>query len=74
MPIMTGDVVLKELLEQYKLKEKTKPYIIAITAYCLREDREKYLLMGFDDYIPKPICIGDLKKSLNTYIECLLKN
>jgi PAS domain S-box-containing protein len=74
MPIMTGDLVLKELLQQYKLKEKTKPYIIAVTAYCLREDREKYLSMGFDDYIPKPVSIGDLKKSLNTYIESLLKN
>jgi CheY-like chemotaxis protein len=74
MPIMTGDLVLKELLQQYKLKEKTKPYIIAVTAYCLREDREKYLSMGFDDYIPKPISIGDLRKSLNTYIESLLKN
>lgn len=74
MPIMTGDMVLMELLKQYKLKEKTKPYIIAVTAYCLREDREKYLSMGFDDYIPKPVCIGDLKKSLNAYIESLLKN
>jgi PAS domain S-box-containing protein len=74
MPIMTGDMVLKELLEQYKIQEKTKPYIIAITAYCLREDKEKYLAMGFDDYIPKPVSISDLKKSLNTYIESLLKN
>lgn len=74
MPVMTGDMVLKELLKEYKIQEKTKPYIIAVTAYCLREDKENYLSMGFDDYIPKPVSISDLKKSLNTYIESLLKN
>jgi len=74
MPIMTGDMVLLEIIKEYKIKEKTIPYIIAVTAYCLREDKEKYLKIGFNDYISKPISMNDLKKSLNTYIESLLKN
>jgi PAS domain S-box-containing protein len=74
MPIMTGDMVLLEIIKEYKIKEKTVPYIIAVTAYCLREDKEKYLKIGFNDYISKPISMNDLKKSLNTYIESLLKN
>ena len=74
MPVMTGDEVLKILIKEYKKDQRQKPFIIAVTAYCLREDREKYLLMGFDDYIPKPVSIDDIKKSLNTYVESLLKN
>lgn len=74
MPVMNGEVVLQELLKYYNINKITKPYIVAVTAYCLREDRERYLKMGFDDYIPKPITINDLKRCLNTYIETLLKN
>jgi CheY-like chemotaxis protein len=74
MPVMTGDEVLKRLKKEYENDKRQKPFIIAVTAYCLREDREKYLLMGFDDYIPKPVSIDDIKKSLNTYVETLLKN
>lgn len=74
MPVMNGEVVLQELLKYYAIHNIPKPYIVAVTAYCLREDREKYLTMGFHDYIPKPITISDLKRCLNTYIETLLKN
>jgi len=45
-----------------------------VTAYCLREDRTKYLNMGFNDYIPKPITIDDLSRCLNNFIETLLHN
>jgi CheY-like chemotaxis protein len=74
MPIMNGETVLKELLEYYIINNSQKPYIVAVTAYCLREDKDKYLNMGFDDYIPKPITISDLKRCLNTFIENTLQN
>jgi len=74
MPIMNGETVLKELLEYYTINNLQKPYIVAVTAYCLREDKDKYLNMGFDDYIPKPITISDLKRCLNTFIENMLQN
>jgi CheY-like chemotaxis protein len=41
----------------------------AITAYCLKDDRQKYLKMGFDDYIPKPVNINELKDCFVKYIE-----
>jgi CheY-like chemotaxis protein len=73
MPIMNGEAVLKELIEYYQINtNKRKPYIVAVTAYCLREDKAKYLDMGFDDYIPKPITIDDLTRCFNTFIESLL--
>lgn len=72
MPLISGDNVLNEIVQYYKtnsntgkFKNKTKPYVIAITAYCLKEDKNKYLEMGFDDYIPKPINIDDLSISLD---------
>jgi signal transduction histidine kinase/DNA-binding response OmpR family regulator len=72
MPIKNGEVVLQELNKFYC--NTTRPYIIAVTAYCLREDKERYLNMGFDDYIPKPITIDELSKCLNKFIETILYN
>lgn len=74
MPVMNGEVVLQELNKYFSSSNKTRPHIVAVTAYCLREDKEKYLNMGFDDYIPKPITINELKRCLNGFIESLLAN
>jgi signal transduction histidine kinase/DNA-binding response OmpR family regulator len=73
MPLLNGEVVLKKIKEHFSNKpDQTIPYIIAVTAYCLREDKQKYLSMGFDDYIPKPVSISELNRCLNTFIEHLL--
>lgn len=74
MPIMNGEVVLQELDKFYSCSSRRRPYIVAVTAYCLKEDRTKYLNMGFNDYIPKPITIDDLSRCLNNFIETLLHN
>lgn len=58
----------------YRLLNGTKPYIVAVTAYSLKEDREKYLSIGFDDYIPKPININELRNCINKFIEKMLHN
>jgi signal transduction histidine kinase/DNA-binding response OmpR family regulator len=74
MPVMNGEVVLQELNKFYSKYAKHRPYMVAVTAYCLREDRAKYLNMGFNDYIPKPITIDDLSRCLNNFIETVLHN
>jgi CheY-like chemotaxis protein len=81
MPNMNGESVIKYIIEfyngkqfKYTLLNYRKPYIIAVTAYCLKEDKEKYIKMGFDDYIPKPININDLSKCINICIENILQN
>jgi signal transduction histidine kinase/DNA-binding response OmpR family regulator len=82
MPIMNGEIVINYINSfysdkipkpvKYNLANPRKPYIIAVTAYCLKEDREKYISMGFDNYVPKPININELHTVMNLCIENLL--
>jgi len=75
MPIMNGEIALQHITKFYQQRtSKTKPYIVAVTAYCLKEDKEKYLNMGFNDYIPKPVSYNDLLNCMNNYINGLLRN
>jgi CheY-like chemotaxis protein len=40
------------------------PYIVALTANAITGDRERYLADGMDDYVSKPIEIGELVRAL----------
>lgn len=55
---MSGQMVLNAI-RQSSAKEIP---VIAVTAHVLEGDREKFLLQGFDSYLPKPL---DLKQLLN---------
>lgn len=82
MPVLNGEYVIKYIIDyynkkgskQYRLLNPRKPYTIAVTAYCLQEDKNKYLSMGFDNYIAKPININELNSCMNIFIEKLLQN
>ena len=86
MPILDGELVCKYIMDYYQLKYTQRerkefvlkgnkqPYIVAVTAYSLREDREKYLNMGFNDYVPKPINIKYLEICMKNFVENLLNN
>lgn len=47
------------------------PPIVAMTAYSMKEDREKFLAEGLDDYISKPVKAQSLISKVQEYI---LKN
>lgn len=79
MPIMDGETVLKYLKDYFngnkhnyiKLSNKNYPYIIATTAYALADDHDKYLNIGFDNYLSKPININKLNECMNTFLKSL---
>lgn len=56
LPGMDGVEVLKHLREDPATRGLP---IIALTAHAMAGDRERYLAMGFDDYMSKPIVDPD---------------
>lgn len=72
MPGMSGTETLE------KLKEDTSFNIpvVALTANAIEGMKEKYLSVGFNDYLSKPIDKTELKRILHTYItrEKLVEN
>lgn len=69
MPIMDGILAtqkIKQYEEQYKLKHIP---IIALTANAITGDKEKYLDLGMDNYLTKPIRYSELYEILNEYLE-----
>ncbi|MHA4741528.1 PAS domain S-box protein [Dyadobacter sp. MSC1_007] len=52
MPDMDGVETTQELKKKYV---KGLPPIVAMTAYSMKEDRDRFLSQGMDDYIAKPI-------------------
>lgn len=57
LPGMDGTEVLQWLRSQEELKSLP---VIALTAHAMAGDREKYLEMGFDEYVTKPIVDEDV--------------
>lgn len=57
LPGMDGTEVLEWLRAQDTLKSLP---VIALTAHAMSGDRDKYLEMGFDDYVTKPIVDEDV--------------
>jgi PAS domain S-box-containing protein len=55
MPVMDGIEAARRIRE----KDKYTP-IIAITAYALKGDRERFLAQGMNEYVSKPIRIEEL--------------
>lgn len=67
MPYMDGIEVITQLRQ--KAKTKNIP-AIAVTALARKEDRERLLRAGFDDYLSKPYMIEDVEALVQRYL-CL---
>lgn len=63
MPVMNGVDALRVLRDLEKLSGKHLK-VIALTAYALMGDREKYLKKGFDGYLSKPFTTRELMNEL----------
>ena len=57
MPGLSGEETMKQVREF--LGDKS-PKIIAVTAYAMDEDREKFISHGMDGYLSKPFRVTEL--------------
>ncbi|QJB55357.1 PAS domain S-box protein [Pseudodesulfovibrio sp. zrk46] len=64
MPIMDGAKATQAIRAGETGDTNKDIFICAVTAYTMMGDREKFLEMGMDDYISKPMELDDLKRIL----------
>jgi len=62
MPIMNGVDATTAIRTSATLGRKKEIPIIALTAYAMVGDREKFLAAGMNDYLSKPVTMDDLRK------------
>jgi len=62
MPEMDGVEAMQKL---NAFMQDECPPIVALTAHAMLGDREKYLGLGFDFYIPKPLNRSELRRVLS---------
>jgi PAS domain S-box-containing protein len=68
MPKMDGVEAVKAIRKLEKENDRKHTPIIAITAFALMGDREKFLESGMDDYVPKPISLEILYETIEKNI------
>ncbi|MFH2130350.1 MAG: ATP-binding protein, partial [bacterium] len=64
LPGIDGIETLKQIRQ---IKDKKIP-VIALTAFAMKGDKEKYLDIGFDDYLSKPIDISILIQKIENIL------
>lgn len=68
MPIMNGTEAFIEIRKYEKENNLSNIPIIALTANAIKGDKEKFLDIGMNGYISKPINTNELKTLFDTFI------
>lgn len=68
MPEMDGYEATRYIRSPQSPVRNHKIPIIAMTAHAMEGDREKCLLAGMNDYIPKPVTLKDLERILERWL------
>ncbi|SMP42671.1 PAS domain S-box-containing protein [Desulfonatronum zhilinae] len=71
MPVMNGVEATKGIRSSTDLGPKKDIPIIALTAYAMFGDKEKFLEAGMDDYLAKPVRMEDLEKVLEKHLRTI---
>lgn len=66
MPIMDGYTLIREIRKNPRLAHLPA---VAVTAYAMKEDRERVAQAGFDAYVTKPIDVAQFR----TFVAGLLR-
>ncbi|MEI6824743.1 MAG: MASE3 domain-containing protein [Desulfuromonadales bacterium] len=65
MPVMNGEEAVRKIRAEEQGTTDHQP-VVALTAYSMRGDRERFLNEGFDGYISKPLItrelVGEIKR------------
>jgi CheY-like chemotaxis protein/HPt (histidine-containing phosphotransfer) domain-containing protein len=65
MPEMDGLEAARQICQRWPTEKR--PAIVAMTGNALTGDREKCLAAGMDDYISKPVRVGELQAALERW-------
>lgn len=68
MPVLDGVSATKQIRESEGLSGRHTP-IIALTAYALAGDRERFMAAGMDDYLSKPVDITALRSLIDKHLQ-----
>lgn len=64
LPGMSGVTAAKAIRNaKFPAIDRSMP-IVAVTAYAMKGDRERFLAAGMDDYVAKPVDMEDLRSAL----------
>jgi two-component system sensor histidine kinase EvgS len=67
MPVMGGQEATMEIRNSPGLSASKNIPIIALTAYAMTGDREKFLASGMDDYLVKPVSLENLQRVIEKH-------
>ena len=68
MPVMNGEKAVIALREMEKISGAHLP-VIALTAYALKGEKEKFLAVGFDGYVSKPLEVKGLVSEMKRVLD-----
>jgi len=69
MPVMGGIEATAKIMSYERNKQKEHIPIIALTANALTGDKAKYIGVGMNGYLAKPINLNELRKLFKEYFE-----
>jgi PAS domain S-box-containing protein len=73
MPVMNGEDALKEIRRNEHETSQHQP-VIALTAYALRGEEERFMRDGFDGFISKPLVLSELISEMQRVLANSEKN
>ncbi|GAB1410643.1 hypothetical protein MASR1M90_17970 [Desulfovibrionales bacterium] len=69
MPVMDGVAATRAIRTSETLGQRAQVPIIAMTAYAMNGDREKFLEAGMNGYLSKPVHIDDLRQAIHCVMQ-----